>query len=94
VHLSPQNELTEKEIENLKAAFARFPGKASVFFHLNGDNRVPVTVHAKAMRVEPRDELLMEVRAMLGEESVKLEGEWKSAPPKPRNSGYGNRNGW
>jgi hypothetical protein len=36
----------------------------------------------------------MEVRAMLGEESVKLEGEWKSAPPKPRNSGYGNRNGW
>jgi DNA polymerase-3 subunit alpha len=94
VHLSPQNELTEKEIENLKTAFARFPGKASVFFHLNGKSRVPVTVHAKAMRVEPRDELLMEVRAMLGEESVKLEGEWKSAPPKPRNSGYGNRNGW
>lgn len=93
MHLLPQNELTEKEIENLKGAFTKFPGKASVFFHLNGDNRVPVTIH-RAVRVEPRDELLMEVRAVLGEESVKLEGEWKSAPPKPRNSGYGNRNGW
>ncbi len=93
VHLSPQNELTEKEIEYLKQTFSRFPGKAGVFFHLNGESRMPVTVHAKAVRVEPKDELLMEIRAVLGEDSVRLEGEWKSAPPKPRNSGYSNRSG-
>jgi len=91
VHLSPQNELTEKEIEYLKQTLSRFPGKASVFFHLNGDNRVPVTVHAKAVRVEPKDELLMEIRAMLGEDSVKLEGEWRSTfKPKQISSPYRN----
>jgi DNA polymerase-3 subunit alpha len=91
VHLSPQNELTEKEIEYLKQTLSRFPGKASVFFHLNGDNRVPVTIHAKAVRVEPKDELLMEIRAMLGEDSVKLEGEWRSTfKPKQISSPYRN----
>lgn len=91
VHLTPQNELTEKEIEHLKQTFSRFPGKAGVFFHLNGKSRVPVTVHAKAVRVEPRDELLMEIRAVMGEGSVRLEGEWRPTirPKLP----YQNKNG-